>query len=326
MFSFRKKNNLAKLLIKNKTIVCIGGGTGLYSLLSGLKKFAADKNCIKAIVTTMDSGGSSGKLRTQFGVLPPGDIRNCLVALSEETQVLNELFQYRFDEKVNDHNIGNLLLTALAQITGSFESAVKEASRILRVKGEVIPVSLEKNDIIAEIENGNDLIGETIIDTTPNKKITKLKLKDKTVPNKRAIEVIKKADLIIFGPGDLYTSILPNLLFHEIREVIKHNRNAKKILISSIMSKPGETDDFKVSDFKKEIEKYLGSNITHIVSNSQIPALVSLEEYRAENKHPILLDEKNIFNCKIIKGNFIDENKLLRHDSKKLAKAILSLL
>ncbi|MCA9460036.1 MAG: YvcK family protein [Nanoarchaeota archaeon] len=326
MFNFKKKKIFSNFSLKNKTIVCIGGGTGLYSLLSGLKKFASDKNSIKAIVTTMDSGGSSGKLRTQFGILPPGDIRNCLVALSDETEVLNKLFQYRFDEKVNDHNIGNLLITALTQITGSFESAVKEASRILRVRGEVIPVSLEKNDIIAELESGKELVGESVIDTTPNKKITKLKLKDKTTPNKRAIEVIKTADIIVFGPGDLYTSILPNLLFYEIRDAIKNNKSAKKVLISSIMSKPGETDEYRVSDFKKEIEKYLGSNITHIVSNSQIPANLSLQEYRKEDKHPISLDEKNIFNCKIIKGNFMDENKLLRHNSQKLAKAIISIL
>lgn len=314
-----------KKTLQNKTIVCIGGGTGLFSLLSGLKTKVSDKNTIKAIVTTLDNGGSSGKLITQYGVLPPGDIRNCLVALSEETEVLNKLFQYRFDEKLDNHNFGNLIITALSDITGCFDEAVKVASKILRIKGEVIPVSLQKNDLVAQFSDKTEIVGESQI-TKKGKKITKLFLKNNSKPNKRTIEVIKKADLIIFGPGSLYTSIIPNILFENLRCAINENKKAKKVLITGVMSQPGETDKFCASDFKLEIEKYLKGKITHIISNSYIPTTKALQKYKQEKKFPVPLDEENIKNCKIIKGNFIDKNTLVRHNPQKLAEAIISLL
>jgi len=312
--------------ISGKTIVVIGGGTGLFSLLSGLKFKVKDNSIIKVIVTTMDNGGSSGKLITQYGVLPPGDIRNCMVALSSETQVLADLFQYRFDKKLDKHNFGNLLITALNDITGNFDKAVKVASKILKIKGEIVPVSLEKNNLMADLSDGRVLKGESLIDTIKNKKIKKLYLKKKTNCNRRAIEVIKKADIILFGPGDLYTSILPNILFEDIRTAIKNNKKAKKILVSAVMSKPGETDNFKVSDFKYEFEKYLGSNLTHIIANSKIPSKSYLEEYIKEGKYPVILDKENIKGCKVIAGDFIDMKKVVRHDPKKLADVIEKLI
>lgn len=312
--------------ISGKTIVAIGGGTGMFSLLSGLKSNVKDNSVIKVIVTTMDNGGSSGKLITQYGTLPPGDVRNCMVALSNEAEVLSDLFQYRFDKKLDNHNFGNLLITALNDITGNFGKAVKVASKILRIKGEIIPVSLEKNHLMAELEDGRILEGETAIDTTKNKKIAKLFLKDKTNPNKRVVEVIRNADIIIFGPGDLYTSILPNILFPSVRNAIKNNKNAKKVLVTAVMSKPGETDDFKVSDFKDEFEKYLGSSLTHIVANSKFPSNVSLKRYVKENKFPIILDKENLKNCEIVSGEFIDKEKVLRHDPERLANAIKKLI
>lgn len=310
---------------KKKQVVSLGGGTGQFSLLSGLKEYINIID-IKAIVTTLDNGGSSGKLITQFGVLPPGDIRNCMVALSNESKILNDLFQYRFDEKIDSHNFGNLLLTALNDITGSFDEAVKVASKLLRIKGEVVPVSLKKNNLIADLQSGEQIIGETLIDTIQNKKIIKLFLEEKPITNKRAEEVLKNADIIIFGPGDLYSSIIPNLLFPKIRNAIKNNKKAKKILIAPVMSKPGETDDFDISDITKEIEKYLKIKIDIIIANSHVPTSIALKEYRKENKHPISIDEKNLNNYKLIKGNFIDEKKLIRHNPKKLAKEIIKLL
>lgn len=324
LFSSSKKEKLPKSL-KNKKIVCIGGGTGLFSILSGLKEYATSRKNITAIVTTMDSGGSSGILRTQYGMLPPGDIRNCMVALSEETQDIAKLFQYRFDSNLEKHNFGNLLLTALNEITGSFPEAIKVASRILRIKGRVIPVSLKENTLMAKLKNGEILESESIIDTTKNKEIEKLYLKKKGKANVSAINAINDADLIVFGPGDLYTSILPNLLFKDIRIAIKNNKKAKKVLISSVMSKPGETDNFCVSDFKLEVEKYLESNLTHIIANSHIPTSTTLVNYRNEDKHPIPLDLNNLNEIKVIKGNFIDEDLLVRHSPKKLAKTILLL-
>lgn len=317
-----KKRVLKK---KKVNIVCMGGGTGLFSLLTGLKEHT-DKIRIKAIVTTLDNGGSSGKLITQYGVLPPGDIRNCLVALSDETKVMAELFQYRFDKHLKDHNFGNLLITALTKITGNFEDAIKEASKILNIKGEVIPVSLKPNTLIAELEDGKKLVGETLIDTTPNKKIEKIFLKEKPKTNKKARIALSEADIIIFGPGDLYTSIIPNILFPNMRRAIKENKKAKKILITPVMSKPGETDNFQVSNFIDEIQKYLKSDLTHVLSNDSFPASSAIREYQKENKHPILIDDKNISKINLVKRNLIDENKLLRHNPDKLSKSIINLI
>lgn len=323
MLNFSIKKSEKKL--ENIKIVCIGGGTGLFSLLSGLKDLVPNRRVIKAIVAMTDNGGSSGKLITQYGVLPPGDIRNCLVALCEESKTVSRLFQYRFDENLEKHNFGNLFLTALNDITGSFDSAVKEASRILRVKGEVIPISLEKNNLIADFADGSTVIGESQI-TKKKNKIKSIYLEKPGIINDRASDVIKDADLIIFGPGSLYTSIIPNILYSDLKIAINSNKKAKKVLITSIMSEPGETDDFCVSDFKCEIEKYLEGNISHIIVNNHIPASLALKEYQKENKYPILLDEKKISDCKIIKGNYIDESKLVRHNPKKLAKAIIDLI
>ena len=311
---------------KEPTIVCIGGGTGLFSLLSGLKSEVPDASSLKAIVTTLDNGGSSGALMTQYGVLPPGDIRNCIVALSNQTQIFNELFQYRFDKRINNHTLGNLFLTALNDITGSFEEAVKVTSQILQIKGEVIPVSLDSNTLIAKLDNGEELVGETLIDTTKDKKISSIYLKDKQTPaNKRAIETIKQADIIVFGPGDLYTSILPNVLFPQIKEAIAANKKAKKVLITPIMSKPGETDDFFVADFKEELEKYLESPITDLIVNTSIPTVDSLQGYYREKKYPILLNKEKLSNVRVLKGNLIDNTTLARHSPEKLAKAVMKL-
>lgn len=311
---------------KGKNIVCIGGGTGLFSLLSGLKSQISQKDSLKAIVTTLDNGGSSGVLRTQYGVLPPGDIRNCIVALSNQTKIVNELFQYRFDKRMNNHNFGNLLLTALSDITGDFQEAIKVTSEILQINGEVIPVSLNPNTLVAETQKGDKIIGESGIDTIKDKKIKKLYLKEnKNSANKRAIKAIQQADIIVLGPGDLYTSILPNILFEEIKKSIIANKKAKKIFVTPIMTKPGETDDFLVSDFKKEIEMYLESTITHMIVNTTIPTVESLKQYYKEGKFPVLLDPQNLSKITIIKGNFIDNMSLARHSPEKLAKAVIYL-
>lgn len=317
--------NQKELKIRNKTIVCIGGGTGLFSLLSGLKHEVSNEKIIKVIVSTLDNGGSSGKLITQYGVLPPGDIRNCIVALSKETKVLNDLFQYRFDEKLKNHNFGNLLITALTKIIGDFNLAVKEASKILRIKGEIIPVSLEKNDLVGFFDDGTKIVGESQI-SNAGKKIIDIKLKNKSNPNKRTLEVLKNADIIIFGPGSLYTSIIPNLLFPQIRTTIKNNKKAKKILITSVMSQPGETDNYTVSDFRRVVEKFLGSKLTHILVNTNIPLGTALKNYQKENKYPTILDKENIKGIKLILANLIDENKIIRHDPNKLAKIIKKII
>jgi len=312
-------------ITSRKLVVTIGGGTGQYTLLNGLKEYANIID-IKSIVTTLDNGGSSGKLITDFGILPPGDIRNCLVALSDETEIISKLFQYRFNDKLKRHSFGNLLITALTEVTGSFEKAIYYASKILKVKGEVIPVSLESNTLIAETTEGGLIVGETNIDNNREKKIKRIKLEKKTKANPRAVEILKRADVILFSPGDLYTSLLPNLLFREITEAINSNRKAKKVLITAVMSKPGETDNFRVSDFKNEVEKYLNGEITHIIANSEVPTSESLREYLKENKYPIIIDKDNLKDVTLIAKKIINDNKIVRHDSEKLAKTVIALI
>ncbi len=308
-------------------IICIGGGTGLFSLLNGLKKYTTNTNQITAIVTTLDTGGSSGKLITQYGILPPGDLRNCMVALSNEkqTKLLAKLFQYRFDEYLENHNFGNLLIKALQDITGDFESAIEEASKLLQIKGKVLPVSTHKNTLIAKLEDGRIIEGEESIDLEENKIIKELYLKKKGVSNQKAIDEIKKADIIIFGPGDLYSSILPNLLFEDIQQSIQQS-SAKKIVITPIMTKSQETHNFTIYKWIKEIEKYLDSNIDIIISNSQSPDIEILKKYKYENKFILPIEKSKLKEYTLILENVINEKLILRHDSKKLSKIIFQFL
>lgn len=319
------KLNKKQTIPKNYKIVCIGGGTGLFSLLSGLKEYASNTSQITTIVTTLDSGGSTGKLITQYGMIPPGDLRSCMVALSESSEILAKLFQYRFDEYLDNHNFGNLLIKALEDITGNFEEAIEEASKILQIKGKVIPVSLTQNTLIAECESGEILHGEGKIDTTPDKKIKRLYLEKSGNSNKSAIQAIENADLIIFGPADLYTSILPNILFNRVKKAIQDS-SAKKLGILPIMTKKGETDNFTVSLWVKEIEKYLGVQLDILLANSHLPHVNMLKKYEKEEKFPIPIDKENLIQYELIIGNFIDEKLVLRHDSKKLSQKIMELL
>lgn len=311
--------------MKPITVLCIGGGTGLYSLLSGIKSFPSDLVKLKAVVTTLDNGGSSGKLITQFGVLPPGDIRNCLIALSEESRLLKDLFQYRFDKGVDNHSFGNLFLTALNEVTGSFDKAIKEASKILRVKGEVIPVSLKHNVLSACMSDGSIVDGESEIGSH-DKTIESINLKYKGEVNPRACEIARNADYIIFGPGSLYTSIIPNLLFDDFRYAIANNLNAKKVLITNVMTEPGETSGFKLSNFITEVEKYLASPIDIVLANNNIPSPEVLELYKKENKHPVYIDIESSTTKQLIYDDFIDHEEVVRHDPSKLALCILNIL
>lgn len=310
----------------NRLIVTIGGGSGQFSLLSGLKNYAISRDNIKSIVTTLDNGGSSGVLITQYGVLPPGDIRNCMIALSDESKVLADLFQYRFKDNLENHNFGNLFLTALTDITGSFEESVNITSKLLRIRGEVIPVSLDPNNLIAILDNGKELHGESLIDTTKDKVISKVYLEKENLANPRAIDAINNSDMIIIGPGDIFTSIIPNLLFGDIRNSIK-NSKAKKVLIVNVMTKPGETDDYSVEDIVDKIEEYLESKLDIILVNSKIPNDDILVKYmEKENKYFISVRDKNKIDERFIFADLIDDNDIVRHNPNKLAKQIIKIL
>jgi uncharacterized cofD-like protein len=325
-----------------KRVVVIGGGTGSYNLLRGLKKYAArsdedDSLEISAIVTMMDSGGSSGILRDEYGILPPGDLRRCLIALSDETEIMKHLFQYRFEKgekgnesKLNGHNFGNLFLTALRNILGSEEKAITEAHKILKVRGEVLPVTLESAHLCAVLENSEIIRGESLIDLpreNSNVRIKGVYLEPEANAYFGALEAIKNADAILIGPGDLFTSILPNLLAKGISEEIRKS-NAIKIYNCNIMTKYGETNEFDVLEHLKFIGKYLGEKIINFVTyNTKKVSENILKEYKKEHAEPVKFDNKmSKKDITFIGRDLITEPNIIRHDPEKIASLIMEIV
>ncbi len=316
---------------KPKKVVVIGGGTGTFMVLSALKDYLVS---LTAIVSMADDGGSTGVLRDQYGVLPPGDIRRALVALSESGDTLRALFNYRFENgDFEGHSFGNLFLSALHKITGDFGSAVKEASRVLNIKGNVFPVTLSDVRLSAKLSDGSIIKGETNIDIPvrgiKRSKIERVWLTPAASINPEAAKALAKADMIIIGPGDLYTSLIPNLLVEGVAEAIK-NSKAKKVYICNLMTKRGETDNFKGADFMREIEKYLGAGILdYAIFNNKKPAKRILKKYRKEGAEFVdvsMLDKKSP-KPKFILADLIDSGPFIRHNPrKKLAKVIFSLI
>lgn len=330
-----KKGRITSLLYRHAElenaakVVVIGGGTGLNSILRGLKSYT---NNITAIVSVSDEGGSSRKLRYEYGVLPPGDIRNCIVALSDSGPLMAKLLEYRFREgtSLTGHSFGNLLITALTKITGSFEKAVLETGRIFAIRGKVLPVTLDDTRLCAELENGR------VIEKEPNVEEHKLKYKSEIKrlflkPNAKAysksIDAIKKADIVVLGPGSLYTSILSNLLVKGISEAIRKTK-AKKIYVCNVMTQPGETDDYDAKKHVEKIVRYLGKNVLDnvVVNTSKAPEKL-YQRYQAQGAkrvkyHPGDLDR---FKVKAIEANLITKENLLRHDPDKLARAVLGI-
>ncbi len=321
-----------------KNIVVIGGGTGTFTVLSGLKKY--QDVTLKAIVSMADNGGSTGLLRTELGVLPPGDIRQCLIALSNSPKVLSDLFMYRFEDgRLSGHNFGNIFLSALEKTTGDFEQAIIEAGKILNISGEVIPVSLESMNLRVELADGAIVEGEANIDSArPNadQPIKRLFLNPSVHATWRAIDAIKTADLVILGPGDLYTSLMPNLLVQGVVESLRQTR-AHKVYICNLMTKHGQTNNFKASDFVRELERYIGPGIFDTVMlNTEKPGIDVLDLYASEAEYWVEPDMTAIekMGYKVVTGNFLsttiapkikaDELKrsLLRHHSDKLGEIL----
>ena len=309
-------------LNKGPKIVAIGGGTGLSMLLRGIKNIT---NNITAVVTVGDDGGSSGRLREEMGVLPPGDIRNCIAALADNEDLITELFQYRFKtgEGLEGHSFGNLFLTALCSITGDMVRAVKESSNVLSIRGRVLPSTLDDMKLVAEFEDGTIVHGESNIPEA-HKKIKRLFTDpDNCEPLEDVIEAIRTADLIILGPGSLYTSVIPNLLIKKIAEEVAKS-HAKKIYVCNIMSQPGETDNYAVSDHINAIVAHANSDkiIDAVLVNDSLPSNMA-EKYQAANQFPVKLDPENI-NIDIVSKKLIEESKegLVRHSSYRVARAI----
>jgi len=316
------------MTMESKNIAVIGGGTGIFSVLSGLKEYE-DIN-LSAIVSMADDGGSTGVLRENFGVLPPGDIRRALIALSQSQELLCDLFTYRFKNgNVRGHNFGNLFITALSKMEGDFEKGLKKASTLLNVKGEVIPVTLGDTRLCAELENGQVIKGETNIDIPKhdgNLKIKKAYLKPPCKINPNAKKSILKADLIIIGPGDLYTSVIPNLVVEGIPEVIKKSK-AKTLYFCNLMTKFGETNNFNASDFVKVIEEYLGKRVLdYVVVNNNRPSQARIKKYEKENAEFVEKNGMKDKNFKVIEADLIRDSGYVRHDPQKTAKVAMNLL
>jgi len=312
-------------LNRGPKIVAVGGGTGLSMLLKGIKNIT---NNVTAVVTVGDDGGSSGRLREDMGILPPGDIRNCIAALADDEDLITKLFQYRFKsgEGLEGHSFGNLFLTALCAITGDMVRAVKESSNVLSIRGRVLPSTLDDMKLVAEMEDGRIIHGESNIPEAHGK-IKRLF----TDPRRcRALEdvivAIKEADLIILGPGSLYTSVIPNLLIEEIAQEIAKS-NAKKIYVCNIMTQPGETDNYSVSDHIRALMQHANSNniIDAVLVNDCIPDNLA-KKYEQANSYPVKVDYENVrkLGVKLFPKKLIEDSKegYVRHSSNRVARAI----
>lgn len=312
-------------LNRGPKVVAVGGGTGLSMLLKGIKNIT---NNVTAVVTVGDDGGSSGRLREEMGILPPGDIRNCIAALADDEDLVTKLFQYRFKtgEGLEGHSFGNLFLTALCSITGDMVRAVKESSNVLSIRGRVLPATLDDMKLAAEMEDGRIINGESNIPEAHGK-IKRLFTNPK---NCKALEdvitAIKEAELIILGPGSLYTSVIPNLLVEEIAQEIVKSK-AKKIYVCNIMTQPGETDGYSVSDHVMALIKHANNKkiVDAVLVNDSLPKNLA-QKYEQAGSFPVQADYANIkkLGISVCSKKLIEDSKegLVRHSSHRVARAI----
>ncbi len=305
-------------------IVAIGGGHGLATLLRGLKEYTYN---LTAVVTVADSGGSSGRLRKEMGILPPGDLRNCLAALSNDEALLTHLFQYRFPDGqsgLNGHSLGNLLISALAEITGSFEEAVAESGRVLAVKGRVLPSTLQQVDLVADVHlpfvsAGVRVEGESEI-PHPRWRVKRVYLQPNSpAAYPEAIKAILNAEMIVIVPGSLYTSILPNLLVPQIAEAIRSSK-ALKVFVCNIATQPGETDHYSCEDHVSAIEEHIGKGLFHVVL-ANLPPTSKLDE----PFEWVDVEGKRKIDYLLIREKLYDETHYVRHNSEILAKHLISI-
>lgn len=328
-----------------KNIAVIGGGTGTHTVLRGLKRYQKQLN-LSAIVTMADSGGSTGRLRDEFGFLPVGDVRMALAALAsdidEHEELLRKLFLYRFDRGngLSGHNFGNLLLVALTDILGSEEAAISAAARVLRVQGQVVPVTTEPVDLVATYDDGVTLVGEHLIDEPPvdrkDRRIVNLSVHPEAVVNARAEEVLLDADLIVLGPGDLYTSVLANCVVDGVAEAIKHSA-ARVIYVSNLMTKCGQTTGMGVAEHVREITRYIEREPDCIIVNTTPVPSELVARYEEDGEYAVRFNYESDTH-KVIPGDFLAaeevktvrgdvlKRSLIRHDPRKLARKIIDLV
>ena len=317
-------------------IVAIGGGTGLSTVLRGLKEFVprhgpADARHpiedLAAIVTVMDDGGSSGRLRREYSVLPPGDIRNCLVALSDDEALLSRLFRYRFAEgrALRGHSFGNLFLVALTNITGDFAEAVRVSGQVLAIRGRIYPSTLQNVTLEATMENGRVVAGEARIPRA-RARIRELRLRPRRVrPLAEAMDAIQQANVILVGPGSLYTSVIPNLLVSGVAEEIARSK-AARVYIPNLMTQPGETDGMSTADHVRAIYQHTGCRLFDwVVINQQKISPRVAKRYRAEGAEPVVNDTRELARLGLlcISGKLLEERGVIRHNSARLARLLV---
>ncbi|NMP22668.1 gluconeogenesis factor YvcK family protein [Sulfobacillus harzensis] len=312
-------------LARGPKIVALGGGTGLPVVLRGLKNYTSN---LTAVVTVADDGGSSGRLRGDLGVLPPGDIRNCMVALADTEPLMEELFQHRFQSgELKGHSFGNLFLAAMEQTAGDFVTALRESSRVLAVRGTVLPATLEKVTLWAELETGEKIWGESKIGRSPAR-IRRLGMEpEDATPLAEAVQAIMEADMVVLGPGSLYTSVIPNLLVRPIQEAIRHTP-AVRVYVANVMTQPGETTHYTVRDHLDALERQVGRGLVDVVlvNNQKVDDEV-LARYRKEGAEPVLPFEGGASAWpEVVASPLITADGVVRHDPQKLARALLKLL
>ncbi len=319
-------------------LVAIGGGTGLSSLLAGLKRRVGKNDGrevwienLAAIVTVSDDGGSSGRLRDELQMLPPGDIRNCMIALSEDSTLLSRLFRYRFrgEGALGGHSFGNLFLAALTEVTGDFVEAVRLSSEVLASKGHIYPATINDVRLVAELEDGTVVRGETQI-TAAKSKIHSLRLEpEQCLPLPEALAAIRTADLITVGPGSLFTSILPNLLVARVAQAIGEAR-ATKIFICNLMTQPGETDGYTAHQHLEVVKQYAPEiHFDFVIVNNRRVSEEQRQRYAAEGANQIGIDEEAFQqnlngDPEVVWADLLDESEKARHDSDKLASVVLA--
>ncbi|HEX9760466.1 MAG TPA: gluconeogenesis factor YvcK family protein [Candidatus Acidoferrales bacterium] len=329
-----KKDNHAR--VKPVRIVALGGGTGLSTLLRGLKQHVARRRQEKthmpiadlaAVVTVTDDGGSSGRLRREYSILPPGDIRNCMVALSKDEALLGRLFQYRFDtgQGLRGHSFGNLFLTALTRVTGDFPEAVRLSGQVLAIRGRIFPSTAQNVTLEATLEGGTKVAGETRISRS-RRRIRRLRLVPRRVrPMPEVLEAIRQADLILVGPGSLYTSILPNLLVEGVAKGLRRS-GATRVFISNLMTQPGETGGYTAAEHIRAIYQHTGPDLFDwvVVNRKPISARL-LRRYRAQGAEPVGVNvgELQRMGLRCILDDLLEEDGVVRHDAPRLTRLIL---
>ncbi len=312
----------------NKKVVILGGGTGMSTLLKGLKQFPID---ITAIVSVCDDGQSTGRLREEFNIVAVGDIRKVLVSLSETEPLVKELLNYRFQttSDLNGHTVGNLILTALTNITGNLSDGIESLSKVFNLKGKVLPLTEDNVTLVAEMDDYKIVEGEHHI-TESKGKIKHIFYKEEPIVNPLVLKAIEEADLIIFSMGSLYTSILPNLICKEVIQALDSS-DKKMMYVSNMMTQPGETDRFKVSDHVKVLNQYLGTHKVNVVvaNDGEIKEEVARKYETLEEKDQVILDRDELqqMNVEVIENDYVTiENDIIRHQVDKLALDIYSYL